>query len=141
MTGLSAQAYTTLLPDDCPTGDVVLVFGGRDYHNKAFVWAALDALHVLSPIRVLVEGGARGADRLARVWALQKGISHYPVPADWDAWGSLAGPRRNLRMITETRPDVGVAFTGDRGTRSMVKLAKMVGLPLIDLRWRDESPL
>lgn len=123
-----------MLSEDHAVGDVVLVTGGRDYRDKVFVYAALDELHAVHPIRVLVEGGYRGADRLARAWANSRGVSVYTIEADWDAYGSLAGPRRNLQMLIEARPDVVMAFPGDRGTRDMVKKAKIAGVPRIDLR-------
>jgi hypothetical protein len=51
----------------------VLVCGGRDYGQDEVeeqrLFEALDALHTTEPIELLIQGGARGADTMARLWA------------------------------------------------------------------------
>jgi hypothetical protein len=92
-------------------------------------------MHGRVPIEVVIEGEARGADRCAKGWAYTRKIRLLPFPADWVGGGSGAGPRRNLKMLCEGRPDVVVAFPGGRGTRDMVQKAKFCGYAVIDLRW------
>lgn len=128
----------SLLPSGCVLGPRVLVCGGRDYTNRQRLVAVLDEMHECCPIRWIIEGEASGnvnADKMARLWAEYRGIGVLPFPADWDGLGSAAGPRRNLQMLAEGRPDVVVAFPGDRGTRDMLKQAKSFGYPTIDLRY------
>ena len=85
---------------------------------------------------VLIEGGAKGADRLARkaVEALGYAVEVLEFLADWDQYGKAAGHIRNERMLDEGKPDVVVAFLSkplaeSKGTANMVRLAKGAGVP------------
>ena len=106
----------------------VLVCGGRDYSNISAVRHALCALHAKRGITLLIEGGALGADRLAREWAIASSVPHQTFNADWTAHGKAAGPMRNDRMIAEGKPDGVVAFPGGRGTSDMIGKARSAGV-------------
>lgn len=108
----------------------VLVCGGRDYGDAAVLGRFLDALHHERAFSTLIEGGARGADRLARRWAQSRGVQVVTYPAQWDAFGKRAGFLRNRQMLEEGRPDMVVAFPGGRGTLSMVMLAVEASVPV-----------
>lgn len=109
----------------------VLVCGSRDYQNAAHVWRVLDDL---SPQpTVIIHGDYRGADTLAKRWAIARFIPDLPFPADWIAYGRGAGPRRNQRMIDEGKPDLVVAFPGAAGTRDLVFRAREAGIPVISV--------
>lgn len=105
----------------------VLVTGGRDYRGRDRVWAELDALHREYGITELIEGGATGADDLARQWAEFTGVRCTTVEADWRRWGNRAGPIRNSEMAT-MGPDVCVVFPGGRGTSDMMRKAYAAGI-------------
>jgi len=107
----------------------VIVCGGRELANVAYVWTHLDRLHAEKPFTHFMQGGARGADKLAREWATTKPeIEMYVCKADWDKNGKAAGPMRNARML-EWKPDLVVAFPGGRGTANMIKQATAAGVP------------
>lgn len=128
----------SLLPPGCVLGPRVLVCGGRDYTNRYRMWAVLHEMHGRVPMTVLIEGECPGkinADKIAKRWAEYNGIPVLPFPADWVGDGMGAGPRRNLKMLCEGRPDVVVAFPGGRGTRDMVQKAKFCGYQVVDLRY------
>lgn len=103
----------------------VLVTGGRDYTDRTNVFRVLTELHVSVGVECVIEGGASGADTLAREWAR----THLPAtglitePADWKKWGPSAGPRRNSLMLTY-EPTLLVAFPGGRGTADMIAKAR-----------------
>ena len=109
----------------------VIVCGGRDYEDRARVFAALDSLHAKRPITTIVHGDARGADSLAKDWALERGIDQEAHPADWRKLGEVAGPLRNDRMAS-LGADGCVAFPGGRGTADMVRRAEANGIKV----WR-----
>lgn len=111
----------------------VLVCGGRDCDNAAYVWSMLDRMHAESPITELIQGGATGADHLANEWAKTKPIKRYVCKAEWDKHGDAAGPLRNARML-EWKPDVVVAFPGGRGTADMVRRARHAGIEVREFR-------
>ena len=109
----------------------VLVCGGRGYRDAAFVARTLDDLHAQTPITALMQGGAPGADRLAKEWAAtHPEIERYVCRAEWHLHGKAAGPMRNARML-EWKPDVVVAFPGGSGTADMVRRAVEAGVRVL----------
>jgi hypothetical protein len=108
----------------------LLVCGGRDYEDTAAVWAALDHLHGTRRIAVLIEGGARGADRLAYQWARERFVPVERYCADWQAFGKSAGFMRNQRMLDDGKPTACVAFPGGRGTADMMRRCRLARVPL-----------
>lgn len=109
----------------------VLVCGDRFWEDRGFLEATLDAL---GPFDLLIEGEARGADTMAREWAISRGVPYKPFPANWDKYGKAAGPIRNQQMLDEGQPDLVVAFHNSldtsRGTKDMVKRANAAGIPV-----------
>lgn len=110
----------------------VLVTGGRDYADASTLWGALDVLRRESPhdALIIIQGGAHGADQMAREWCLSRLVPYDNFRADWIAHGSSAGPLRNQRMLDEGKPDLVVAFPGGRGTADMVRRAEAAGVPV-----------
>lgn len=114
----------------------VLVCGSRDWDAGSPIAAILNGYLLTGPLTV-IEGGALGADRLARKWAedfARFGVTHQQFPADWGTNGKAAGPIRNGQMLRDGKPDVVWAFTSkplaqSRGTADMVKRAKAAGIP------------
>lgn len=106
---------------------VVLVTGSRNHKDKDLIWSALDDL----PISELIEGGARGADALARGYCREHGIKVCTHNAGWGRYGRRAGPIRNQTML-DLHPDIllVVAFPlpESKGTWDMVRRARQSGL-------------
>lgn len=108
----------------------VLICGGRDYADASALWGALDTLRRETPHDALtiIQGGAHGADQMAREWCQSRHVPYDNYPADWDRHGRGAGPLRNKKMLTEGRPDLVIAFPGGRGTENMVTQAEAAGV-------------
>lgn len=111
----------------------VLVCGGRDYCDKDRLHAVLDRLHELRDIGIVIEGNARGADRMAGYWAKKKRLTNLKFTAEWSKYGKAAGSIRNQKMLTEGLPDLVVAFPGGRGTADMVRRAKSAGVEVLEI--------
>ena len=111
----------------------VLVCGGRDYTDRDKLFAELDSLHNAHHFTYLIEGGARGADRLAYAWAVSRSIQGMEYTAEWGRYGPAAGPIRNQRMIDVGKPDLVVAFPGGSGTADMVQRAKDAGITVMEV--------
>lgn len=114
----------------------VLVCGGRDFTQSAELYRYLDILHQRDEIDVVIEGDARGADRMAGYWAQTRHITNLKFAIeqeDWDKYGKGAGHRRNTRMLVEGKPDLVIAFPGGRGTANMVRQAKEAGVEVIEV--------
>ena len=116
---------TTVLPKHPKR---VLVCGGRNYHNRAYVFRVLDAVHEKHGISAMIQGVANGADYLGWQWADENDVGQCSYPADWKAHGRAAGVIRNQEMLVGSSPDVVIAFPGGIGTADMVKRAKAQGV-------------
>lgn len=122
----------------------ILVCGGRDFND----WNKLELeLNRIIESRytnydeiVIIEGGAKGADSLARDYADIYDLGHIKYPAQWGKYGNKAGPIRNQQMLDEGKPDLVVAFHGKpredgrrTGTQDMVSRAKKAGVKVIEI--------
>ena len=102
----------------------VLVCGGRYYQGDVSCLSQID-------VTMVIHGNAKGADTLAKLWAIENGIHHAAVPALWDSYGKAAGFRRNSAML-KLNPDYCVAFPGGVGTKMMTELCERAGITV----WR-----
>lgn len=109
----------------------IAVTGGRDYRNRARVYAILDAAVERLGMSFLMQGVADGADYLAWQWADERSFRCGSFPAHWDTDGKKAGPIRNQRMIDEGKPDIVIAFPGGRGVADMINRAESAGIRVI----------
>ena len=74
---------------------IVLVTGSRNLTDK---WKIHNALTDLAP-DLIIEGGQRGADKMAAAWCEKFGVDYLEAPALWKASGKPAGHRRNALML------------------------------------------
>lgn len=110
----------------------VLVCGGRNYKNRDNVFNTLDLINNETPISCIIEGNARGADRLAGNWACSTTTPCELYHAQWDKYGKFAGFKRNTEMLEVGKPDLVIAFLGGRGTDMMCRIAEQAGIEV----WR-----
>lgn len=110
----------------------ILVTGGRAYANRTRLYKVLDAAVERLDLGFLIQGGATGADALAKEWANDRTVLCAEYAADWSQ-GPSAGPRRNALMLSEGRPDIVIAFSGGTGTADMVRRAREAGVRVIEI--------
>lgn len=112
----------------------IIVTGGRDYEDKARVFQVLDDLIVRPTL--IIQGGATGADSLAKLWAQTRNVPWKTYFADWNwktyfadwkAYGPSAGPRRNKIMLLAHPGAKVLVFPGDRGTKNCRETAESLG--------------
>lgn len=112
----------------------VLICGSRDWQD---VEAIRRFMRSLPPGTLLIEGGAHGADFIAKFLARQMGnISEVKeFPADWERYGRAAGAIRNGQMLVKGKPHLVVAFHEDlnrsKGTKDMVAKARAAGVRVL----------
>jgi hypothetical protein len=122
----------------------VLVFGGRKFSDRRWLYDVLDVAHARRRITCVIEGEASGADRMSREWAESRNVAVDPYPASWDdlerpgavirknRYGKLydvtAGFYRNMLMLREGRPDEAFGFPGGNGTKDMATQCLEYGL-------------
>lgn len=134
----------------------ILVCGSRTFTNRWPVhamlqWCVPDPM-VSADIPTIIEGGAKGADNIAKVWVCgddkdkpcppgpHRGhklpyMMHEQYPADWEKYGKAAGPRRNADMLKRGEPDLVLAFLdknriASRGTNDMITKCEVAGVPV-----------
>lgn len=110
----------------------VLVCGGRNYADAVSLGSWLGGIHRDHGIDLIIEGGANGADLLARRFGEFANIPVKTFKAEWGKHGPAAGPIRNQQMIDEGKPDMVVAFPGSRGTADMVRRARVAGIRVFE---------
>lgn len=108
--------------------ELALFCGSRDWSEREVIRRDLESL---PPGSVVIEGGARGADRIAREEAEALGIHVATVRALWERYGRSAGYRRNEAMA-RLRPDYAYAYPlgESRGTRHMIRIAEAECIPV-----------
>ena len=108
----------------------IIVCGDRNWTN---VESIRRVLSYFPADTVVIEGGARGADRIAAGVARSLGMHVREFPANWTGQGRAAGPVRNKRMLAE-QPAQVLAFHSDieksKGTKHMVTIALEAGIPV-----------
>lgn len=111
---------------------VVAVSGGRDYRDGGCLNRTLDLLERVYGIRLLIHGGASGADSLAGQWAYSREINCLRLPAKWKTHGRVAGYLRNSEIGTWT-PHLWIFFPGGRGTQNAREVAKARHITALDI--------
>jgi len=98
------------------------VVGSRGWANRATLSLVLDGIAAKIPIRLVVSGGARGADSLAEEWAMARGLEVRIYLADWGTYGKSAGFHRNSLLAADC--DFVVAFWDGRSRGTLDTLTK-----------------
>lgn len=119
----------------------VLVCGGRNYDDYMAVFSLLREMNYEYNFTHLIQGGATGADELARNWVVYEKsarksnteIEVVTYKADWETYGRAAGPIRNQQMLEDGKPDLVVAFPGGAGTADMVRRALEKGIEVYEV--------
>lgn len=111
---------------------IFIVCGGRDYGDRERVYSNLDRVNEKCQIHLIIEGGANGADTLARDWALNRGIQVATFHANWNRFKGYAGPLRNQAMAN-MRPDGLIAFPGGKGTAGMIKICEDMDIKVMKI--------
>jgi len=111
----------------------ILICGSRFYKNYIKIYYYIKSLQEKCDDLIIIEGGARGADRLARNACITLGIEYKEYQANWDKYGKAAGPIRNKKMLDDN-PDIDlvVSFHEDinssKGTKDMLNKARKKGI-------------
>lgn len=114
----------------------LLIAGSRGYTNYPEFKLRVDKrLKGLDLSKVLIiEGGARGVDRLARQYAIEQGIQYKTFEAEWDKYGKKAGMLRNEKMA-ELATHAMLFWDGESpGTRNMRDICEQYEIPFVEIR-------
>jgi hypothetical protein len=73
---------------------------------------------------MIVSGGADGADALAEEYANEHDIQLEVLPADWNTYGTRAGPYRNTQIATLCTHMLAFPSKDGTGTQDSIKKAQ-----------------
>lgn len=128
----------------------VLVCGGRDYSDAERIYSVLDHYNKeAGGFDIVIQGEARGADLISKMWAVCAGVPTVDFPADWSnldvtpcvvrkrrdgsLYNAAAGAARNQQMIDEGKPTLGICFPGGTGTRDMISRLHHNRIPYLEI--------
>jgi len=101
------------------------IIGSRNFKDYKYLSEKLD--DIKSEVKVVISGGAPGADKLAEKWAIEHKKLLTIYPADWINLGNCAGFIRNADIVKNS--DMIIAFWDgkSKGTKHTIDLAKKMG--------------
>lgn len=114
----------------------IIVTGSRNWSDETAIEEVLLDVTAHIDVRpiVIVQGGAPGADSIAKRIAERRGWRVETFEADWKKYGKAAGPRRNGDMVM-AGGDICCAFPGGSrtvapGTWNCLETAAAAGIPV-----------
>lgn len=99
------------------------IVGSRDFDDYNYLHWVLDKIRAMFSIDGFVSGGAKGADRLAEVYADSFEIPIEIIKPKWEKFGRSAGMIRNGEIIKAA--DIVIAFWDgeSKGTKNSIDRA------------------
>jgi YspA, cpYpsA-related SLOG family len=112
----------------------LIIAGSRDLwlrHDELF--EIVDKFGILYEITEIVSGCASGIDSSAIEFANRYKITLRRFEANWDKYGRLAGPRRNLEMAQHADALLIIWDGRSRGSANMRARMKGMGKPIFEV--------
>ena len=111
----------------------LLIAGSRNFNDReTFERVAADYIDMDARFTTIVEGGASGADSLAKEYAEKYCAGFVEFKADWKKYGRAAGPKRNDEMVAFIKEKNGTAlyfWDGESiGTKQCIESARRKGV-------------
>lgn len=123
------------------------IIGSRDFNDYQLMKREVLKCFKIHELKVIVSGGARGADSLAEQFAEEFGLKTQIFPADWNdlshldanirvnKWGKKydanAGFRRNKDIVRASDAVIAFQINKSSGTQDSIDYAKKLGKKLI----------
>lgn len=102
------------------------IIGSRGFHDYEFLKSEVNKFLEENnfDVKAIVSGGAKGADRMAEIYAKENKLVATVILPNWDLYGKKAGYLRNVEIIDEA--DAVIAFWDGKsaGTNHSINLAK-----------------
>ena len=106
------------------------IVGTRTFNNYLFLEEKIDLIIRTENLKdvVIISGGARGADLLAKKYAENKNLLYIEFTPNWDMFGKAAGPIRNTEIVKSA--DLLIAFWNgiSSGTKDSITKAEAKGI-------------
>ena len=108
----------------------VIVSGGRHYQDYTKVE---DTLNKIDDLYLVIQGGASGADQLARRYCKENGVQCVTFHANWEYHERAAGPLRNEAMIYTFQRSRLILFPGGDGTADAKRWAEKLSMDILEV--------
>lgn len=126
----------------------LIIAGGRDFNDYGIAYPRLDFMleNIPKSDIIIVEGGALGADRVGRNYAIDRGLAFKTFDADWDnidvigavvrvnrkgkKYNAKAGHDRNQEMAEAATHLIAFWDGKSTGTKDMITRAEIMGLKI-----------
>lgn len=99
------------------------IVGSRSFIDYEYMKSILEWFN----LKKVISGGARGADSLAKRYALENNIKYEEFLPDWDMHQKKAGFIRNLQIIEASDEIIAFWDGQSNGTRHTIETAKSKG--------------
>lgn len=112
------------------------LIGSRSYNDYDVFSQVL--MPYVSSITLVISGGAKGADALAKRWAIEHGLPIQEILPDWKAFGRGAGIKRNEIIVNNA--DAVIAFwnTQSKGTKHVIDFCLKQNKKIIVIEVKNE---
>lgn len=104
----------------------IAVIGSRGFNNYDLMCQILDGVN----IKLIVSGGAIGADKLAEKYAKEKNIETLIFLPDYNKYGKTAPLIRNKLIINECEEIYSFWDGGSSGTKHSINYANTLNKPV-----------
>ena len=103
------------------------IIGSRSFVNWMDGYKRINPYYNKYKFTHIISGGAKGADKIAKMYANDYGFKYIEYPADWKKHGKEAGFIRNFDIVNNS--DFIIAFWNgkSRGTQHSINLAGELG--------------
>lgn len=108
----------------------VAIVGSRTFDNYLLLKETLDIINDCNNIKMIISGGARGADKLGERYAKENDIETLIFIPDWKKFGKSAGFIRNKDIVENSDKVVAFWDGKSKGTLSSINLAKKLNKEL-----------
>lgn len=110
------------------------VIGSREFKDMEVMSVHIQSLQPTT----IISGGAKGADTLAKKYALAHGLDIIEYKADWKQFGRAAGIVRN-KTIVENAEHILAFWDGKSpGTKSSINYAKKLNKPVTVITFKPQ---
>jgi len=105
-------------------GHRLVICGSRTFEDYGKFEKELNKQIEGLKVDLILSGGCRGVDAMAKNYAQLNGYEHKELKANWRRFGRGAGPMRNTELAKQGTSTIGFWDGESKGTYDMLKKAK-----------------
>ena len=111
------------------------IIGSRSFSNKTLLESILEKY--TDKVKMVVSGGAKGADSLGELWAINNNIPVKIFKPEWNKYGKKAGPIRNELIVKECDECIAFWDESSSGTKHSISICKKLNKKITIIRYEN----